>query len=371
MSWRDQFIERFGPGAFSGVTLRVWLRVLHDNGFSIDRPYWGRAAMATLGSFTNSAAALLEHLRFGRRVAQTPVPPPLFVLGIWRSGTTHLHNLLARDRRFAFPNFYETLYPHTFLTTEAAGASLVGRFLPDKRPQDNMGFGIGEPQEDEFALGSLIGRSLLLSLAFPRNAALYDRYLTLRDLNSAELAEWKSALLGFVRKLTFKHGRPLVLKSPGHTCRVRLLLELFPGARFVHIRRNPFHVFQSARHTVLKLAPLWALQRPDHTDLDDRVLRQYREVYEAYFEQRASIPATRLHELSFEELESNPVGRMRRLYEALGLPDFNSVEPALRAYVDSLRSYRKNEFPPLPPDLRHRIAGEWRRCFEEWGYPVR
>ena len=41
---------------------------------------------------------------------------------------------------------------------------------------------------------------------------------------------------------------------------------------------------------------------------------------------------------------------------------------ALQRYVDSLSSYRKNLFPPLPPDQRRRIAAEWRRCFQEWGY---
>ena len=370
MSWRDRLIEEYGPGAFSGITLPVWWRVLRDNDFSVDRPYLWRAAAITLGSLANSAVALLEGARFGRRVAGTDVPPPLFVLGIWRSGTTHLHNLLARDARFAFPNFYQTLYPHTFLGTEAAGAWLVGRFVPQKRPQDNMEFGVDQPQEDELALCSLIGRSLLLSLAFPRNAALYDRYLALRGLGAAELAEWKSALSWFLKKLTYRYRRPLVLKSPGHTCRVGLLLELFPGAKFVHIRRNPFHVFQSARHTVVKLSPLWALQRPDHRDLDEQILRQYAEVYEAYFEQRSAVPQGRLHEVRFEDVEADPVGQVRGIYEALDLPDFAAVGPALRRYAESLQGYRKNTFPELPPELRRRIAGAWRRSFEEWGYPT-
>ena len=61
---------------------------------------------------------------------------------------------------------------------------------------------------------------------------------------------------------------------------------------------------------------------------------------------------------------------MRGTYEALALPDFGHVEAALRRYVESLSGYLKNTLPELPPDLRERIAGEWRRCFDEWGYPV-
>ena len=86
--------------------------------------------------------------------------------------------------------------------------------------------------------------------------------------------------------------------------------------------------------------------------------------------QREQAGAVGFHELGFEALEKDPVGEMRKLYEVLGLPEFAKVEPTLRMYVDSLSGYRKNKFPELAPDLRNRIAGEWRRCFEEWGYPV-
>ena len=43
---------------------------------------------------------------------------PLFILGHYRSGTTHLHNLLALEPQFSAPNFFQALNPHTFLSTE-------------------------------------------------------------------------------------------------------------------------------------------------------------------------------------------------------------------------------------------------------------
>ncbi|HEY7155130.1 MAG TPA: sulfotransferase, partial [Gemmataceae bacterium] len=273
MSWREAFLVRFAAGAFSGITLGRWLRVLRENHFAVDRPYWGRAAMITLTSIPNTLAAAWENVFYGRKVRNTRVAPPLFILGIWRSGTTHLHNLLTQDDRFAYPTTYDVFYPHTFLTTEKRNARLVGFFLPKKRPQDNMALGIREPQEDEFALFSLTGRALPMAWTFPRRADHYGRYLTLRGASASEVAEWKSALAGLVRKLAFKYGRPLVLKSPGHTCRIRLLLELFPQAKFVHIHRNPYDVFRSTRHLIRTVPPWWALQRPDYSDLEERSLR--------------------------------------------------------------------------------------------------
>ena len=52
------------------------------------------------------------------------------------------------------------------------------------------------------------------------------------------------------------------------------------------------------------------------------------------------------------------------------VPEFGYVEPTLRTYIHSLSDYRKNTFPKLASDVQRRIAGEWGRCFEEWGYPV-
>jgi hypothetical protein len=147
-----------------------------------------------------------------------------------------------------------------------------------------------------------------------------------------------------------------------------MLLELFPDAKFVHIHRNPYAVFQSSRRTVLKVSPWSALQRPDHSDLDDRSIRQYKEVYDVFFEEQGLIPEGHYHEVGFEELEKDPMGQVRGIYEALDLPAFREVEPALCRYVESLAGYRKNVFPDLPADLRQRVTREWRRCFEEWGY---
>jgi hypothetical protein len=93
-------------------------------------------------------------------------------------------------------------------------------------------------------------------------------------------------------------------------------------------------------------------------------------MYAVFLAERRLIPEGHFVELGYEELEKDPLGLVRRVYEGLGLPDFGIVEPALRRYIDSIASYKKNTFPDLPPATRQRIAEEWRPCFEEWGYPV-
>jgi LPS sulfotransferase NodH len=50
----------------------------------------------------------------------------------------------------------------------------------------------------------------------------------------------------------------------------------------------------------------------------EHVIGQYEETYRQYFAQRSLIPAGQLHEVSYEQLEKDPVGEMEQLYEALG-----------------------------------------------------
>ena len=364
MSLLQQFIKHAGPGGMSGCTLGEWLAHLKRNRFAIGPRYWPRVAMTTFNSAVNSMNMRRES-QFDADVEATDVPPPLIVLGIWRSGTTHLHNLLSKDTRYAFPNTYQALFPNTFLTSEAKTAPSLDSMMTTTRPMDNVKQGGSEPQEDEFALIPS-GLSFVCSFAFPQTGDDYWRFLTLRDATEEEVERWKATLLWFLKKLTFKYERPLVLKSPGHTGRIKLLLQMFPDAKFVHIRRHPYAVFRSAIHAGRSVMPYWVYQRYDEDET--ALLDNHAAVYEAFFEERNLIPSGNFCEIKFEELDANPLDTMRDIYEQLSLPDFSVVEPTLREYLDSLQGYKKNSFSELPEATKQKVSQRLAQCFEAWGY---
>jgi hypothetical protein len=292
-------------------------------------------------------------------------------VGHWRSGTTLLHNLLAQDEQhFAFANTYQVVNPHTFLTTEETNARRFAFLVPKRRPMDNMELSFQAPQEDEFALLLDCFRSLYLGITFPRREAWYARYLSFEGAPRSDIDAWKASLLRFARKLTLKYGRALLFKSPPHTARIRLLLEVFPHARFVHIHRDPYTVFRSTQHYFDTAIWYTYLQRPRRDAVDQGILDRYEALYARYFADRSLIPPGRLHEIRFADLERDPVGQVRGLYAALGLPGFAAFEPTLRRYADSLQGYRKNQYDELPSQLRHAVARQWRRSFEQWDYPI-
>ena len=356
--------------AVCGMTTSRFWSLLAENRFAVDPPYWTVAALVATVSLVNLINKRREDGRHAAAVDQVQVDRPLFVLGHWRSGTTLLHELLSQDDRLAYPSLFQVLRPHTFLTDERGIAKRLLQLGPQKRPMDNMRFSLKSPSEDEFALMQLCGHSPMLGWIFPRRAQHYDRYLTFQDVPMDEVRQWQRALRAFLKKLTYRYQRPLVIKSPTHTGRVRLLLDTFPDARFVHIHRDPYRVFQSTECLYRRGVPVLALQRPVKGRLVETILRRYRLIYDAFFEQRTLIPKGQYCEVCFEDLERDAPGQLAGIYDQLDLGDFCQAEPSIRTYLDGVSQYKKNTYRPLPQRLKERIATSWQRSFREWGYSV-
>ena len=161
-----------------------------------------------------------------------------------------------------------------------------------------------------------------------------------------------------------------MIKSPTHTARVRLLLEMFPEAKFVHIHRNPYEVFSSTLKMVTTAAP-WVRLQSDHVDWVERTIRVYREMYAAYFEERELLPSGNFYEIGYEELCANPIPELRSMYEGLNLPEFSDTVDNMRTYLESISSYKRNQFQPLTRKETELVSTQWHRGFEEWGYELR
>lgn len=363
---RTELTRHVGPGFLAGITQGDWLRLLIANGFSISPRHWGRAAAISAAAPLSSVFRIIENALYGKAINQTPLAPPVFILGSWRSGTTYLHTLLSTDQRFGCPNLFQTMYPHSFLLSEWWWKPLLDLATPRKRFMDNMKMSLSEPHEDEMALAIMTLCSNMLAWVFPRRHQHYERYLSFDHATPYERTAWKNALRYFVHKVAYKTGRQIVLKSPNHTARIRLILETFPDARFLHIRRHPLDVYRSMCHMASQVIPMWGLQTYPHESIPDMVIAWYRDLYDAYFDQLPMIPAGQFHEVSYEEVVADPVGQIRAAYDALGLPDFSQAEPELKSYIASQSGYRKNQHTGLDSTVRERLHREWTRCFQEW-----
>lgn len=357
-------------GFLLGITFGDWCELLRENRFAIDPAYWHKVVVLTMVSLRNTMYHWKEERIYSDKVAGVKIQTPLFIIGHWRTGTTLMHNLLAQDNRFAYPTLFQVSNPHTFLSREARAAEVLADVPPQTRPMDDMKITFDSPGEDEFASAASSLRSPIIGWAFPRRVQYYDQFITFDGIPEADIARWKDAFITFLKKLTWKYSRPLLLKSPTHTGRIRLLLDIFPDARFVHLHRNPYRVFQSTRRLYKDGITRSHLQHPDNTQTDEGILQRYITMYDAFFEQRELIPDGQYCDVAFEDLEADKIGQVSRIYKQLSLPGFEDLEPRLRHYVESISDYEKNKYPTLPERMRRRIAEVWCSGFKTWEYDI-
>lgn len=318
----------------------------------------------------NSLMNGIETLVFGRRVAKIDVhKSPIFIIGHWRSGTTLLHNMMFADENMMSCNLYEVLYPGHFLLTESVVKKLTARFLPETRPMDNMRIGWDLPQEDETAL--LLNTPLIspyLLMAFYRRPELFERFYELKDASPAEQSQWKNAFIHLLKKLSFRYpNKRAVLKSPTHTYRIPLLLELFPDAKFVYISRDPYAVFQSSLHLRRTLFDENGMEPFREEGLEEMTLDVYQKLFHAYERDRHLIEPGRLYEIRYEEFVLDPLGELKKLYDALDLPEFEQLEAKLRPTMKEVREYKKNQFR-LSDDVKRRVYDALKPIFKHFGY---
>ncbi len=354
-----------------GMTFERWRTTLRENHYDIDRPYWKRAFKMTMASLVTSSATKSKLKPFESAIQEAEPLTPTFVLGHWRSGTTFLHNVLVLDDRWNSPTIGDVTNPFIFLGIKLPDDPETRERMRRKRAMDNVEFDPFSPGEDEFALAKLTLRSPLIAWSFPRNELFYDRFVTFRDATAQEKQEWREGFLWFLKALRVKYDKPMLLKSPPHTGRIKLILELFPDAKFISIHRNPYKVYRSTRHFYDDALPMGYLQQPDRDKIDEGILRRYEEMHQAYFEDRALIPDGHLHELAYEDLVKDMTGEMNKIYEALNLDGFEQVRPRIEAYEEEKhRNYKPNPDVALPDAIRSKIASQWRQSFEAWGYEV-
>ena len=360
----------WSPRFWHGMTLGTWLRLLRRNGLRSVHPLrYPLLVAVTFFSSLNVLLRMLQRVTHGKRLSRTPLPTaPLFIVGHWRSGTTFLHELMVQDQRFASPTSLQCFLPHHWLLTGWLFSRFGNFLLPKKRPMDNVATGWDRPQEDEFALLSLGAPSPYERMAFPNHPPRHMKYLTMEGLSESELELWSSKLKEFLVTIAFQNpGKRIILKSPPHTGRIKVLARLFPDARFLHISRNPYKVFASTRRLWTSLDQVQGLQLPRHETLDEYVFESFERMYEAFERDREQLPADRICDVKYEELIQDPLGQLETIYEHLDLGDFAETRERVKAFTTEQRDYRTNQHS-LDEATRRTIYERWSGYFRRYGY---
>jgi hypothetical protein len=350
------------------IPLPALLRLLRRH--PVDPRYRKRVRSRVIFSACLEPLRWYERLRWGRRLRSTRIAhPPVYLLGYGRSGTTHLHYLLWQDPRFGVvSNYLANMYPIA-LTGQGWLERYFADKIPSKRPMDNVAIALDAPPEEEIALVNATADAPLHFMSFPRELpGIYDRYVCDLGSDPVTLESWKRSYLELLKKATIlSGGRRLVLKTPTHTARVPLLTEIFPDARFVHIVRNPYRVYQSMLNMYRKILPAQVFQEFDWADIEAWTVDAYRKVMTRYLEDRKCIRPGHLVEMKYEDLDERPIEVMRGVYDRLELGDFDAIRPRLLEYLGSLGTFQKNRFD-FPSEVVEAVNRSWGFALDAFGY---
>ena len=360
------------PGPFMhplcGADIATLVRVLSANGGVAPRAL-PRAALALLVAAARLPSTLAERAWVAGRLRKAGnMPPPVFIVGHWRSGTTHLFNILSRQG-FSYVTPIAAGMPWDFVGLAAALGPVLERMLPRERFIDGIPVEPDSPQEDEIPLANMSPLSFYHGIYFPKAFdANFDRGIFFESCADEEIRRWAATFVHFSRKVWLAGGRrTLLVKNPVHTARIRAIRQIWPDAKFIHCVRNPYEVFFSMRNFYDKLLPAFALQRHDGLSVDRIVLDGYRRIMDRFIADRPEIAEGNFVELRYEHLSARPMEEIAALYETLGLKGFAEAEPAFRRYLEGVRDYRRNRYEYPEKDLAT-VEAAWGPYIERWGY---
>ncbi len=365
----DPFNVTFTP--LPGSTLTNLLRLLVQNRFKTGFIGMPRMLYSIAMSAVLSPLGILEKIRFDKKIKHTTIEkPPVFIVGHWRSGTTYLHNLMSQNPHFAYPKTFQTLTPAIFLGFEKLIKPIVKASLPPTRPEDNVPLGADLPQEEEYAMGNLCPYSFYNGWCFPQKMEFYHQFVCMENVPRSAIEEWTRVYLYYIKKIAFSNeGRQLVLKNPANTARIKLLLEMFPNAKFIHIYRNPYHVFLSMKRDIESEMPLYCVQQPKYDGLEQEMAGLYSRMFEKYFKEKSLIPEGNLVEVRYEEFLADPLSKIERVHNELKLPGFEEHKDTFASYI-ALQSKIKPHVYRFDESLKEKIYSYWKSTIDKWGYEV-
>ena len=349
-----------------GISFFNWFKVLYNVRFKFNILFIPKIIFITIISLLNVPFHFFEFLFYSKKIKRQVVKSPIFILGHFRSGTTLLHYLLTKDKQFTYCSVYDALLPNISLIGGRLLKYLIALSLPSKRPQDNVEISINSPKEEEFAIANMSQYSYMFSFYFPKNAYNVLSNCVLFDGGGASY--WKDKLDFFIKKLTMKsNGKRIVLKSPANTARVKEILDLYPDAKFIHITRNPYDVYSSTIRLYEKIIPITSFQNVDVNYISNYILKSYRLIYEKYINDIKFLKSNQLVQISFDDLEQEPLLVIKKIYKELDIKGIDSLELNLKKEIKEISKYKKNKYKPLGSLIKKKIQKEWGGVAEKIG----
>ena len=311
---------------------------------------------------------LLEiHIYQKKITAHKIKQPPIFILGHWRSGTSHLQHILQLDPEISTSTIFRSIFADNYYLTESwlkRALNFLCSTLKIRYSIQRTTMDMDLPAELDLALCAICSKhSYSWGHILPKSfATRVDRQILFEDDQIAD--SWLEDYDYMIRKLSYRSGgRRVLVKSPGDTARISHIRRKYPEAKFIFIHRDPVSVYHSSEYLWETIQRHLSLHEIQKTEIQDLILNTYQRLLSRYLKQRNEIPNEQLVEISHRDLQQDPLGEIRKIYSKfeLGTPP----EEELAHFLAATESYKHTHYS-TPPELKAKLAARWSFAFEEW-----
>lgn len=279
-------------------------------------------------------ALLREH----PEIFDQEIESPMFIVGLPRSGTSILFELLSQDPAFGVPETWEAMFPcpppkaETYdsdprIARAHALSTQWNRVVPEFATMHEMGGRI--PAE----CGLIMANSFISDhVASLHQAPEYGGLYATADMRPA-YSDHKKILKILQWKNPRKHW---LLKAPAHQNHLATLLETYPDARIIQTHRDPIKCMAS---TTSLMGCLYYMRSdlPFDSDAFEDIIKgePTAQRLEFVMGQRESgvIPKDRMCDSRFQDLMDDPIGCVRRIYDHFGMRLCEDAQNRMSEYL--------------------------------------
>ena len=318
----------------------------------------------------------LELALFNRKISRHRLEKdPLFILGFYRSGTSYLHECFTQDDRLGYHNNFQMVLPEIMLSTEKMLLPVfefVSRLFNLKDSVHRVPLSFRFPGEEDATMTTYLDpMGAQWGYFFPKMMEeQFQKFVLFENLTDSEFCTWKESFSYLINKISIaNNNKQLVLKSPPNTARIRLLLSLYPKAKFIFIHRNPYQVYASNKRFWEVVQKVFALQGTKEVNVNEIILKTYSKIMQRYLDEKDSVPKGQLTELAYDHFIQDPVDSLKKAYSDLNLGDFSYCEEKMKSFTG-----RQKQFMPLkhalPEKERILVYKHLEPIIKHWNYDL-
>ncbi|MFG1931088.1 sulfotransferase family protein [Mycobacterium sp. NPDC048908] len=327
----DTGLDDFGPDDYR-ERLDVYLAALHD----IEDMH-GPGIVNFFGQLTQwlkNRLLLTDLLKRHPEIHDIQLQPPVVIAGLPRTGTTHLHNLLAAGPTFRTLPYWESFEPFP-LPAEAD-------IEPDPRvARMDMAVAVMNTLMPHFALM----HEMTTEHVHEEIQLLANDFSTMFMETLAHVPRWETYYLGHDQTSTYEYlatqlralqflrgGRRWLLKSPQHLEQLPVLDKVFPGVAVVCTHRDPIPVAISMVAMLTYSARMHRSPVPVEEIAEGWIVR-LAAMLNALVRDRDVIGPERSIDVTFDQFMADELGVADRVYGLVGEPMTTQARAAISGYL--------------------------------------